>query len=192
MSKRFNAILTVAWLGALVSYAAPQVTLLKQVGPDPALAANNSNDGLLQVYTARERAPIDINAEVFFCNNDFGKNEFLQGTAHSGYSIFDHDGRLVQRVRNTTGMNDPNPTPVKLSPGVYRIKAEAADYSNVTLSVMIPVCVEPGLTTALHLDGKCNPSMIEGNEAVRLPNGSFVGWHCPGSDDGKFAAITTK
>jgi hypothetical protein len=192
MSKSWLMILTAVWFGAQAAEAAPQVIELNQVGPDPALAAQHSSDGLLQVYTARERAPIDINAEVFFCNNDFGKNEFLLGTSRTAYAIYDQENHLVRRVRNTTGLNDPNPTLVQLSPGVYRIKAEAADSGNVTLTVMVPVCVQAGLTTALHLDGNCSPASIEGNEPVRLPNGSFVGWHCPGVESPKYAAMTAK
>ena len=55
-------------------------------------------------------------------NNDFGKNEFLHWTAHTRYTLYSPDGHLLQQVRNTTGMNGANPTVVKLSPGIYRLK----------------------------------------------------------------------
>jgi hypothetical protein len=193
MKTSYMIVMTGSLLGAMVCGAAPKVTPLKQVGPDPGQMAHSSSDGFLQVYTARERAPIDVNAETFFCNNDFGRNEFLYGKAHTAYSIYDADGRLVQRVRNSTGMNDSNPTRIGLSPGVYRIDAEAADYGNITLTVTVPVCVEPGFTTALHLDGTWKPiSPAIDSEMVRLPNGRIVGYSCPGSDNAKFASNARK
>jgi len=159
--------------------AATQVAMLDEVGPRPTLVPQRSGDGYLQVYTARERAPIDVNAEEFFWNNDFGRNAFLHTAAHTSYSIYAPDGRLLERVRNTTGMNDANPTLVKLPLGVYRVEAKAEDYEDVTVTVMVPVRIEPGLTTRVHLDGQWNTPMAtkgSGNRIVRLPNGDPVGW----------------
>lgn len=162
-----------------------RVALLKPVGPDPALAAQSSGPGYLQVYSARERAPIDLNTEDFLWNNDFGKNEFLHWTAHTRYSLYAPDGHLLQQVRNSTGMNDANPTAVKLSPGVYQVEAEAEDYNDVTLNVMVPVLIEPGLTTVVHLDGNSNTTIPrkQSDELVRLPNGNIVGWQTSTPDN---------
>jgi hypothetical protein len=191
MNKKSMTILTAASLCAAVCSAAPRVTLLKQVGPDPALPAQNTSEGFLQVYSARERAPIDVNAETYFYNNDFGKNEYLRQDAHTSYAIYALDGRLLQRVRNTTGMNDANPTLVKLAPGVYHVKAEAEDSGEVTQTVTVPVCVEAGRTTTVHLDGKWKTTApAKDTEMVRLHNGNVVGWYCPGSDEGKYASNT--
>lgn len=173
------ALLTPLMVCLVGCATAPRVTMLEQVGPGPALAAQHSSEGYLQVYSAREKALIDLTGEEFIWNNDFGWNEFLHAAAHTGYSIYAPDGHLLQRVRNTTGMNDANPTLVKLSPGVYRVEAEAEDYNDITLSVTVPVCIKPGLTTSVHLDDNWNPPAAmtkEGDQIVRLPNGNIVGW----------------
>ena len=158
-----------------------RVTRLEQIGPDPALTSPNAGAGFLQVFSARERVPIDVNAEEFFENNDYGKNEFLHYPAHTSYTIHAPDGHLLQRVRNATEMNDASPTIVALAPGFYELKAVAEDYSYVTLPVTIPVHIEPGLTTAVHLDGGWNPAIFrkQDNEMVCLPNGHVVGWRSP-------------
>ena len=164
---------------------ASRVTMLEEVGPRPALAAQHSGEGYLRVYSAREKAPTNVYADEFFWNNDFGKNEFLHYTAHTSYSIYAPDGRLLQRVRNATGMDDANPTLVKLSPGVYRVKADAEDYNDVTSTVMVPVCIKPGLRTTVHLDGNWNaPTAMkrDGGQIVRLPNGNIVGWRVVNPD----------
>ena len=142
----------------------------------------------MRVYSARERILIDVNAEEFVWNSDFGKNKFLHETAHTSYSIYAPDGRFLQRVRNTTGMNDANPALVKLSPGVYRVQADAEDYNDVTLTVMVPVCIKPGLTTSVHLDGNWNPPAAirrSGGKVVRLPNGDVVGWRLSNPNSGE-------
>jgi hypothetical protein len=180
----------VAFCGALCS-ASARITVLERVGPDPNLGARDSTEGFLEVYSAREQAPIDVNAETFFYNNDFGKNEFLRTPAHTTYSIYAADGRLLQRVRNHTGMNDDQPTLVKLAPGDYRIRAEAEDSAGLTMTVMVPVCVEPGMTTTVHLDGKWAPATApDETQIVRLRNGTAVGWHCSGSTTGKYASAS--
>lgn len=193
MNTKSMIILTAASLGALVCSAAPRVMELKQVGPDPALPAQNTSEGFLQVYSARERAPVDVNAETFFYNNDYGKNDFLRWDAHTRYSIYASDGRLLQEVRNSNGRNDAKPTLVKLAPGVYHIQAQAEDSAAVTHAVKVPVCIEAGRTTIVRLDGKWNtPAPPKDTEMVRLRNGNVVGWYCPGSDEGKVASNTRK
>jgi hypothetical protein len=111
-----------------------------------------------------------------------------RGTAQGSYSLYAPDGRLLQRVRNGTGMNDADPTSVALSPGDYRVEAESEDDYDVTSTVTVPVCVAPGRTTTVHLDGNWNPpASANANQLVRLPNGCFVGWHCPGAEENKYA-----
>ncbi|MGO9586331.1 MAG: hypothetical protein ACLP2Y_09065 [Limisphaerales bacterium] len=165
-----------------------RVTLREEVGPDPALTPQNSGTGFLQVYSARERVPIDLNREEFFWNDDYGRNEFLFYAAHTSYALYAPGGRLLERVRNANGMNDADPTMVKLSPGVYNVEAEARDYDDVNWTVMVPVLIKPGLTTTVHLDGNWNPAISrkKGGEMVWLPNESIVGWHSAKSDDSIF------
>lgn len=155
--------------------------MLESIGPNPTIPSRMSGTGLLRVYSARERVPIDVNAEEFFWNNDYGKNDFLHGEAHTDYTLYAMDGRVLQRVHNTNGQDEARPTTVKLSPGLYRIEAAAEDYDDVTWTVMAPIVIEAGLTTTVHLDGGWNPllSPKKRREMVCLPNGRAVGW--PGS-----------
>ena len=161
-----------------------RVTSLEQVGPNPTLTSQNAGTGSLQVFSARERVPIDVNGEEFFWNNAYGRNEFLHYPAHTSYDLYGPDGRLLQQVRNARGMNDADPAVVKLSPGVYRIEAAAEDYDDATLKVTVPVLIEPGLTTKVHLDGNWNPAVPpkKSSELCPVPNGHFVGWHPPKPD----------
>lgn len=184
MNNKYLLFLAPILICAAGCATSARVTLLEQVGPDPALTSQKSSTGVLQVYSARERVPIDVNAEEFFQNNDYGKNDFLFYAAHTSYALYAPDGHLLQQVRNANGMNDAKPTAVKLSPGVYKVEAVAEDYDDVTLRVMVPVLIEPGLTTTVHLDGNWNPmiSMKKSDEMVQLPNGHIVGWHAPKPD----------
>jgi len=181
MSNKYFILLTSILVSAAGCATDTQVTLLRQAGPDPALTAQNSGAGFLQVYSARERIPIDVNAEEFFWNNDFDRNDFLFYPAHTSYALYAQDGHPLESVRNARGMYDGNPTLVKLSPGVYKVEAKARDSDAVNWTVMIPVVIEPGLTTAIHLDGYWDWAMArkKSDEIVGLPNGDIVGWHFP-------------
>ena len=72
-------------------------------------------------------------------NNDFGRNEFLYEPAHTDYTIYTQDGKFLERVCNSKGLDDPQPALVPLPPGAYRVKAKARDFGMVT----IPVVIEP-------------------------------------------------
>jgi hypothetical protein len=174
---------TLALLGAAGCAAPSKVSQLPGVDPTPSLAAPNADVGFLQVYSARERLPININGEEFVWNNDYGRNEFLCGDAHTGYSLYSKDGQLLLQVPNARGMNDADPTLLKLAPGTYQVKAEAADFGGDISTVLVPVCVESGLTTLVHLDGNWDSRTTRtGDQWVRLANGSVVGWHCSDSE----------
>jgi len=169
--------------------SAPRIVSLDQVGPNPSAVPMNGQDGFLEVYSAREGVLVNVNGEVFAWNSDFGRNEFLHGTAHTDYSIYGADGRLVERVRNSAGMNDSNPAMVRLAPGVYRVEAESEDYNDVTLPVVMPVSIRPGMRTAVHLDGQWNPgARARDYELVRLPDGRFVGWRSRDARNANFAS----
>jgi hypothetical protein len=179
MKRKYLQFLLPVLIGAAGCATQAPVSVLKRVGPEPGQVARNSAMGFLQVYSARERVPTDVNAEEFFWDNDSGRNEFLHYVAHTSYILYGPDGRQLPRVSNATGMNDPSPALVKLSPGVYMVEALAEDYDEVTLRVKVPVRIEPGLSTVVHLDGNWNPAISskEGDEMVWLPNGHIVGWH---------------
>jgi hypothetical protein len=183
MKNACAAIIVLALLGAVGCASSSRLSRLPGVGPAPSLAAPNGSEGFLQVYSARERLPININGEEFAWNNDYGRNDFLYGTAHTDYSLFDRDGQLIVQVPNAMGKNEASPTRLELAPGDYLVQAEAADFAGVVSAVMVPVCVAAGQTTVVHLDGNRDiRTPGEGDQWVRLANGSVVGWHCSDSE----------
>ncbi|HTY89380.1 MAG TPA: hypothetical protein VMB80_18165 [Candidatus Acidoferrum sp.] len=184
-------ILALALLGAVGCATSSPTTRLSGVGPDPSPAVSPGGEGWLQVYTARERVPLNINGEEFYSNSDYGRNDFLYGAAHTDYSLSSRDGQWLLHVSNAAGMNDPNPTRLKLAPGAYEVKAEAADANGVSSTVTVPVCIEAGQTTVVRLDGQWRV-WTKGAEDqwVRLADGSVVGWHCSDSEQPNVAFQT--
>jgi len=92
---------------------------------------------------------------------------------HSDYSIYNLHGKLVKRVNNTTGHYEQAPRRVALPAGRYIVKAQANDY----LQVKLPVTIEPGRTTRVHLDDNWKlPAGTQKRELVYMPNGNPVGW----------------
>ena len=183
MKNTCAKILMLALLGTAGCVSSSRVALLPGVGPAPSLAPANGSVGFLQVYSARERVPTDINAEEFMWNNDFGRNDFLYGAAHTAYSLYSPGGQLLMQVSNARGMNDADPTLVNLAPGDYQVKAEASDDSGAISTVMVPVCVQAGLTTLVRLDGQWTVRTTGADDRwVRLADGSVVGWHCSDSE----------
>ena len=156
--------------------SAPRVAVLPALGPRPGLPAGQG-DGFLEVFSARRPAVVDPNAQEFFWNNDFGRNDFLHLPAHTDYSVYSEAGELVERVQNATDSNDPNPTLVRLRPGSYRIEAQAEDYDAVIFTALVPVVIRPGATTMAYLDQKSAPlAHKQAAGVVRLPNGRMAGW----------------
>jgi hypothetical protein len=150
------------------------LTVSGPVGPAPAEHANASGGSALQVYSARSRAPVDVNMEEFFWNNDFGKNEFLYEPAHTDYTVYTQDGKVLEHVRNARYPNDSQPAVVPLPPGNYKVKARARGFGLVT----IPVVIEPGKLTRVNLQRGENPVVksVARSDAVLLGGYRIVGW----------------
>jgi len=163
------------WVAGCAS--APKVVVQEPVGPCQRVAAEGARDGSLQVYSARERAPLDLNAEVFFWNNDFGQNGFLYGAAHTGYTIFAQNGTVFEQVRNARNLNDGQPALVRLPPGRYSIEAEAEVSGGITIAVVVPLVIEAGQTTRVHLEPMRTPSgeAPDTSRLVRLADGRIIG-----------------
>ena len=177
MKFSYSFVLTSTLIWAVGCTSTSHLTQLAPVGPALTEAPQKQGAGDLEVYSARVRVPVDLNREEFFWNNDFGKNDFLYEPSHTSYTIYTADGALLRKVRNAKDMGDANPTLVDLPPGEYQIQAEAEDYGGCTFAVTIPVFVEPGLTTVVHLDGGWQPPRgLDAKSTVKLPNGSYVGW----------------
>src|SRR6187200_769279 len=110
------------------------VLLQTTVGPPPAVAGSRSPDGGLVVYTSL----------------DLGTPGDAEGTRyHSGYRIYSVEGKPLRYVNNKVGTYIDSPVTVSLPRGKYSVVAKAAAFGMVT----VPVVIEAGKTTLVHLDG---------------------------------------
>ena len=132
---------------------------LAPVGPDAISRALPGPGGYLKVFTATQ--PIDVDFETTF-------------HPHMGYNINDDAGKSVQFVPNHTSAMDESPDQVTLPPGNYNIVAQ----STWCGLVKVPVVIQKGKTTVIHLDGNWwGPSRAPfTGQLVYLPNGEAVGW----------------
>jgi hypothetical protein len=177
-------------LVGLVGCAAPrQVAISEPVGPAPTVVGQHTGGSMLQVYTARVRAPVDLNREVFMENSDFGGNDLLYEPAHTDYTICSQDGKVLEHVRNARSLEDPEPAIVPLAPGTYKIQARARDYGMVTL----PVVIQPGRLTSVNLQRFRNPvgDSVPKTELVLLGNHRVIGWKATATTPAEHPSIPT-
>jgi hypothetical protein len=122
----------------------------------------DSTNGDLLVYSA-----YNVNAD--FDSRDPHRH------AYSDYQILFPDGKLLRAVHNDTGSILQRAQAVTLPAGSYHVLAEANGFGLVT----VPVTIEPGRTTVVHLEGGVRwPEQWGANQtnAVHLPDGQIVGW----------------
>ena len=93
---------------------------------------------------------------------------------HSDYWIYAADGKPLQWVRNRVSRQSEDPASVALPPGRYSFIARAAAFG----AVKVPVVIEKGKTTFVHLDGSepAGASAKATGPFVTLPDGLIVGW----------------
>jgi hypothetical protein len=121
--------------------------------------------GYLQVFSSLVEQSDDQNQE----GNDPGPMWYQ----HTDYNVYDAEGKLVKHVDNTTGHYSTSPRLVSLRPGHYTVRARSGE----RLSVSVPVVIERGLTTKVHLDEKWEPPAgTPKTEVVSAPDGNPVGW----------------
>jgi hypothetical protein len=176
--RYMNSVAAIAMLAAVTGCAtASKVVVLDRLGPCQMVASEAQEGGSLQVYSARVLAVSGATVGSDYWNDDYGRNEFLYGVAHTDYIIRREDGTLLQRVRNSRSLNDDVPAVVHLPAGFYTVEAEAEDYPGVNMTVVIPVAIEPGQTTTAHLEPTWQPSgeMMDSAHLVRLADGRVLG-----------------
>jgi len=134
--------------------------VLDPVGPPPGRVANEGSTGRLIVYSA-----FDVHAHF---------NDGSYKRSYSDYKIFSQDRRYLQPVHNDANGFSKGPKVIELSQGHYRVVARANGYGWVT----IPVLVEAGKVTTVHLEGgrTWGPMDQLSTNAVRLPDGRIAGW----------------
>ena len=159
--REFLTLLAVALLPGCA--LAGNGMVLNTVGPAPSrIAAPAPSGGTLVVFSA-----CDVNAD--FNSRDPNRPEY------SDYCVFDAGGKLLQRVHNDSGTILQDPASVSLSAGTYHVVARANGYGFVT----VPVVIENGRSTVLHLEGggaRWQEPAVSADESVRLPDGEIVGW----------------
>jgi hypothetical protein len=176
--KQLNSIAAASILIWVTGCASTSTVVVQdRVGPCHKVVAAAASDGSLQVSTARAQAFTDLNAETQLWNNDYGKNEFLYTAAHTDYAILGPDGTRIKRVRNSRGLNDEVPTAVILPAGSYTIVAQAEQAAGVNMEVVIPVAIESGQATTVHLEPEWTPAgeAMDSERLVRLADGRVLG-----------------
>ena len=133
--------------------------VLEPVGPRPLSSYRGKAHGFLKVYSATD------------AHGD-GDTVYYP---HTAYSIYSEDGKLVKKVRNANSSTDEEPDLVTLPEGSYAVEAEAEHQA----SVKVPVIIEGGRLTSVHLDGDWKGKDVEEvdkADLVKLPDGEVVGW----------------
>jgi hypothetical protein len=154
--------------------------VVEPLGPAPTVASQGEGDGSLAIYSAPTPADVDLNLAEWRWNNDFGKNEFLYGPAHSDYTLYAQNGEVFKHVRNARDPSDEAPTLVMLPAGSYRVEAEAINCNSDRVKVLMTVVIKPGQTTLAYLQGDWNPQgQYNETELARLPCGRAIGWRAP-------------
>lgn len=91
---------------------------------------------------------------------------------HTSYTIYTADGQRVRWVANSTDVEDESPDRVALSAGTYLIRARG-----LGRYLEVVVRIEPGYTTAVHLDGSwTSPSGAGAEGAIAAVDGTPIGW----------------
>jgi hypothetical protein len=160
-SIRFYSVAMV--LLAVAGCATPPV-VVAPVGPNPLNAESVASIGSLQVFSKVVHQYDDQNQ---------GGDGISGWQQHTDYSIYDLHGKPVLHVFNETGHYAETPKQIALPVGKYLVKAQAKDY----FWVPVPVEIEAGRTTKVHLDDNWEiPANTSKDVLVRLLSGTPVGW----------------
>jgi hypothetical protein len=168
MKKHF--VVLAAGILTMMSGCSTPTVLQAPVGPDPLAAKTADPNGTLRVYSATE-----VQNNVGF--------EFPY-SQRTDYYIYDVNGMEIHRVTdNNQGHFEGIPTAIHLKPGTFRVKALAAVGEGEWITV--PVVIESGRTTEVHLNGHWKPPTgTPDSELVKTPAGFPVGWRAPTAPNG--------
>lgn len=151
-------------ISLLLQGCANHTLTLSTVGPRPSGRVQRASSGALKVYTTTEEQMVGDGSPFYL---------------HSEYTVRDQAGRFFQLVPNHFGEMDEEPQLISLPAGHYVVTGRSDNYGLVN----VPVNIEPGRVTEVHLDGsfrRLGP-VVEDPSLICLPNGEFVGWRSRGS-----------
>ena len=150
--------------------SAPPTIVHETVGPSLEVV-NKERNGFLKVYSATESMADDDGFSLL---------------KYTNYQIDAADGTLLKEVPNA----DQEPTRVILPKGTYTVVAQ----SDTSGAVSVPVAIETGKTTVVHLerekDWKDVAGGIRSADLVRLPNGQPIGFRARHAELLKSSIVT--
>jgi hypothetical protein len=148
--------------------------VLAPVGPNPGGGKSAASMGALQVFSRLVERNDDWNQA------GDGIPAWYQ---HADYDIYNLHGKRVKHVENAVGHYETRPRVVSLPPGRYIVAAEAEE----ALRVRVPVKIERGRISRIHLDDHWNPPAgARGDELVSMPSGKPVGWRAGTGNEAGF------
>jgi hypothetical protein len=154
--KSITVILGTGCVSLVLGCASAPVAVAP-VGPNPTGLRSADSNGQLQVFSAMLERTEAYNPVWF---------------QHTDYTLYDLNGKALRHVHNVTGNYAQDPPAISLPPGRYIVKAQAHDY----LAVRVPVVIDPGRITRVHLNGDWQPTYTDKTQVVALPTGTPVGW----------------
>jgi len=158
-----SQVLFVMGLAPILAGCSSRPAVLAPVGPCSVSHQTSGSKGHLQVFSVME-AQSEGDDPIWY--------------QHTAYRIYNPQGKRIRYVGNTVGKWDDTPATVTLPAGRYTVKARAEGYR----SVEVPVSIEPGQTTRVHLESGWNPPAgPPGVEFVRASGGYAVGWRAGSS-----------
>lgn len=155
--KHIPAVIGTALTSLVLVGCASKPVVVSPIGPNPNRTETQTADGQLEVLSALVGRTEGDNPSWY---------------QHRDYAIYNEKGVVVKRVHNTVGYYETAPHVISLPPGKYIVKAEAKDYPNVT----VPVIIDQGRLTRVHLDDAWLTPAVNVTTFVKLPTGSPVGW----------------
>jgi hypothetical protein len=160
--KFSNSVLTCSLMVAVLTGCISKPVALAPVGPGGGAPMSSAGVGSLEVFSVTEKSISTDSEDHWFCD------------LPTGYEIYDSSGKDYRFVANHLGNMDEWPDTVELPAGHYTVEARSK-YCGV---VTVPVIIEKGKTTVIHLDDDWNPPPgTPQAKIVFLPDGSAVGWH---------------
>ena len=159
--KLKSIILIVSVIIPFVTSCVNKPLALAPIGPNSTVRSSGGIEGYLQVFSATQKSAPVVSDDSWLLD------------LHTGYDIYGQSGKERRFVPNHMSNLDTSPDTVALLAGTYNIVAESTWCGLVT----VPVVIQKGKITAVHLDNNWFPSSnTPADKLVFLPNGDAVGW----------------